>query len=171
MSSISAQNFSSINDDHKEISLSKETDFKTETETLDAWISLNINPNDMKFLSHMYSYMIYKIRKLQIQTSSNKGDMTKKPDLTQNLQKLITLTKHILFFWKFENKSVLYSSIIPTSFTSRSFHSRSRSRFKDLTSTTLICWSPLTSFLFFLFSSLLSFPFFCFALDKFLWYY
>jgi hypothetical protein len=98
MSSISAQNFSSINDDLKEISLSKETDFKTETETLDAWISLNINPNDMKFLSHMYSYMIYKILKLQIQKSSNKGDMTKKPNLTQNLQKLITLTKHILFF-------------------------------------------------------------------------
>ncbi len=66
MSSISAQNFSFINDDHKEISLSKETDFKTETETLDAWISLNINPNDMKFLSHMYSFMIYKIPKLQI---------------------------------------------------------------------------------------------------------
>ncbi len=107
MSSISAQNFSSINDDLKEISLSKETDFKTETETLDAWISLNINPNDMKFLSHMYSYMIYKILKLQIQKSSNKGDMTKKPNLTQNLQKLITLTKHILFFWKFENRSVL----------------------------------------------------------------
>jgi hypothetical protein len=36
MSSISAQNFSSINDNHKEISLSKETNFKTETETLDA---------------------------------------------------------------------------------------------------------------------------------------
>jgi hypothetical protein len=33
--------------------------------------------------------------------------MTKKPDLAQSLQKLITLTKHILFFWKFENKSVL----------------------------------------------------------------
>ncbi len=98
MSSISARNFSSINDDHKEISLSKETDFKIEIETLDAWISLNINSNDMKFLSHMYSYMIYKISKLQIQKSSNKGDMTKKPDLTQNLQKLITLTKHILFF-------------------------------------------------------------------------
>jgi hypothetical protein len=98
MSSISAQNFSSINDDHKEISLSKETNFKTETETLDAWISLNINPNDMKFLSHMYSYMIYKIPKLQIQKSLNKGDMTKKPDLAQSLQKLITLTKHILFF-------------------------------------------------------------------------
>jgi len=64
MSSIFAQNFSSINDDHKEISLSKEADFKTETETSDAWISLNINPNDMKFLSHMYSYMIYKIPKL-----------------------------------------------------------------------------------------------------------
>jgi hypothetical protein len=36
MSSISAQNFSSIDDDHKEISLSKGTDFKTETETSDA---------------------------------------------------------------------------------------------------------------------------------------
>jgi hypothetical protein len=74
---ISAQNFSSTNDDHKEISLSKETDFKTETETLDAWISLNINPNDTKFLSHMYSYMIYKIPNLQIQKTSNKGDKTK----------------------------------------------------------------------------------------------
>jgi hypothetical protein len=98
MSSISVQSFNSINDDHKEISLSKETNFKTETETLDAWISLNLNPNDMKFLSHMYSHMIYKIPKLQIQKSSNKGDMTKKPVLTQNLQKLITLTRHILFF-------------------------------------------------------------------------
>ncbi len=64
MSSISAQNFSPINDDHKEISLSKETDFKTETKTSDSWISLNTNPNDMKFLSHIYSYMIYKIAKL-----------------------------------------------------------------------------------------------------------
>jgi hypothetical protein len=36
MSSISAQNFSSIDDDHKEISLSKEPDFKTETKTSDA---------------------------------------------------------------------------------------------------------------------------------------
>ncbi len=97
MSSISAQNFSSSNDDHKEISLSKEIDFKTETETLDAWISLNINPNDMKFLSYMYSYMIYKIPKLQIQKNSNKGGMTKKPDLKQNLQNLITLIKQILF--------------------------------------------------------------------------
>jgi len=97
MSFISAQNVSSINDDHKEISLSKETDFKTETKTLDAWISLNINPNDMKFLSLMYSYKIYKIPKLQIKKSSNKGDMTKKPDLTQNLQNLITLIKQILF--------------------------------------------------------------------------
>ncbi len=56
MSSISTQNFSFINDDHKEISLSKETDFKTETETLDAWIFLNINPNDMKFLTHVFLY-------------------------------------------------------------------------------------------------------------------
>jgi len=47
MSSISVQNFNSINDDHKELSLSKETDFKTKIENLDAWISLNTNPNDM----------------------------------------------------------------------------------------------------------------------------
>jgi hypothetical protein len=98
MFSIFAQNFSSIDDDHKKISLSKETDFKTETETLDAWISLNTHPNDMKFLLHIYSYMIYEIPKLQIQKSSNEGDMTKKPDLAQSFQKLITLTKHILFF-------------------------------------------------------------------------
>jgi hypothetical protein len=81
MSSISAQNFSPMDDDHKEISLSKEIDFKTETETSDAWISLNTNPNDMKFLSHIYSYMIYKIAKLQTQKSLNKEDMTKKLDL------------------------------------------------------------------------------------------
>jgi len=78
MCSILAQNFSSIDVDHKEISLSKEIDFKIETKTLDAWISLNTDPNDMKFLSHTYSYMIYKISKLQIQKSSNKGNMTKK---------------------------------------------------------------------------------------------
>jgi hypothetical protein len=53
MFSISAQNFNSIDDDHKELSLSKETNFKTETETLDAWISLNTDQNDMKFLSHI----------------------------------------------------------------------------------------------------------------------
>jgi hypothetical protein len=35
MSSISVQNFSSIDDDHKELSLSKEIDFKTEVEILD----------------------------------------------------------------------------------------------------------------------------------------
>jgi hypothetical protein len=56
MSSIPVQNFSSIDVDHKEISLSKETNFKTETENLDAWISLNIDPNDMKFLSHIFLY-------------------------------------------------------------------------------------------------------------------
>jgi hypothetical protein len=107
MSSIFTQNFSSIDDDHKELLLSKETDFKTETETLDAWTSFNTNPNDMKFLSHIYSFMIYKISKLQIQKCSNKGDMIKKPDLTQSLQRFITLTKHILFFLKFDNRSVL----------------------------------------------------------------
>jgi len=98
MFSISAQNFSFIDGDHKKISLSNETDFKTEIEILDVWISLNTDPNDMKFLSHIYYYMIYKIPKLQIQKSSNKGDMTKKPDLAHSFQKLITLTKHILFF-------------------------------------------------------------------------
>ncbi len=34
MSFIFVQNFSSIDDDRKELSLSKETDFKTEVETL-----------------------------------------------------------------------------------------------------------------------------------------
>jgi hypothetical protein len=98
MSSISVQNFSPIDDDHKEISLSKEIDFKTETETSDAWISHNTSLNDMKSFSHIYSYMIYKITKLQTQKSLNKGDMIKKPNLTQSFQKLLTLMKHILFF-------------------------------------------------------------------------
>jgi hypothetical protein len=53
MSSIPAQNFTSIDDDHKELSLSKETDFKIEAETLDTWISLNTYANDLKFLSHI----------------------------------------------------------------------------------------------------------------------
>jgi hypothetical protein len=35
MSSISVQTFNFINDDHKELSLSKEIDFKTKVETLD----------------------------------------------------------------------------------------------------------------------------------------
>jgi hypothetical protein len=82
MSSISAQNFSFVDDDHKELSLSKETDFKTEAKTLDTWISLNTYPNDLKFLSHIKSFLIYKIPKLKIQKGSNKGDMTKKPNLT-----------------------------------------------------------------------------------------
>jgi hypothetical protein len=33
--------------------------------------------------------------------------MTKKPDLAQSFQKLVTFTKHILFFWNFENRSNL----------------------------------------------------------------
>jgi hypothetical protein len=53
MSFISSQNFSSIDDDHKELSLSKETDFKTKAETLDTWISFNTYANDLKFLSHI----------------------------------------------------------------------------------------------------------------------
>jgi hypothetical protein len=61
---ISAQNFNSINDDHKELSLSKETDFKIEAEILDTWNSFNTYPNDLKFLPHIKSFMIYKIIKL-----------------------------------------------------------------------------------------------------------
>ncbi len=53
MFSISAQNFSSIGDDNKVLSLSKEIDFKIEVEILDTWISLNTYPNDLKFLSHI----------------------------------------------------------------------------------------------------------------------
>ncbi len=79
------------------------------------------DPNDMKFLSHIYSFMIYTIPKLQIQKSPIKGNMTKKPNLAQSLQRLITLTKHILFFWKFENRSILYSFIIFSNFHSKIF--------------------------------------------------
>jgi hypothetical protein len=53
MSSISTQNFSSIDDDYKELSLSKETDFKTKAETLDTWISFNTYANDLKLLSRI----------------------------------------------------------------------------------------------------------------------
>jgi hypothetical protein len=53
MSSISVQNFNFIGDDHKELSLSKKIDFKTEAETLHTWISLNTYPNDLKFFSHI----------------------------------------------------------------------------------------------------------------------
>jgi hypothetical protein len=97
MSSIFGQNLSSIDDDHKELSLSKEIDFKIEAETLDTSI--------LKFLVR-YNHCT-ECHANQIQKSSNKGDMTKKPNLTQNLQKLIILTKQILFFWNFENRSVL----------------------------------------------------------------
>jgi len=53
MSSIFAQIFNFIDDDHKELSFSKETYIKTEAETLDIWISLNTYPHDMKFFSHI----------------------------------------------------------------------------------------------------------------------
>jgi hypothetical protein len=72
MSSISGQNFSSIDDDYKEISLSKETDFKTEIEILDAWISLNTDPNDMNF-SHTYIL----IRSIRSQSCRSKKAQTK----------------------------------------------------------------------------------------------
>jgi hypothetical protein len=100
MYSIFAQNFSFIDEDDKELSLSKKI------ETLNTWISFNTYPNDLKFLSHIKSFMIYKIPNLHIQKNTQKGDMTKTLDLTQNLQNLITLTKQILFFWNFENRGV-----------------------------------------------------------------
>jgi hypothetical protein len=45
-----AQNVSTIDDDHKELSFFLKIDFKIEVETLDSWISLNTYPNDLKFL-------------------------------------------------------------------------------------------------------------------------
>jgi hypothetical protein len=54
---ISVKNLNFIDDDHKELSLSKEIDFKTKVETLNTWISLNTYPNDMKFFSHIQSFM------------------------------------------------------------------------------------------------------------------
>jgi hypothetical protein len=56
MFSIFVKNFSSIDDDHKKLSLSKETNLKTKAETLDTWISLNKYPNDMKFLTYTVMY-------------------------------------------------------------------------------------------------------------------
>jgi len=53
MSFTFAQNFVPIYDDHKELSLSKETNFKTKVETLDTWISLNTYLNGIKFISDM----------------------------------------------------------------------------------------------------------------------
>ncbi len=107
MSSTYVPNINSIDDNQKELSRSKGTNFKIEAETLDTWISFNTYLNDLNFFSYVYSFMIYKIAKPQIQKSSNKGDMTKKPDLTQNPQKFITLTKQIFFFWILDNRSVL----------------------------------------------------------------
>jgi hypothetical protein len=43
MFSIFTQNLSFIDDDYKELSLSKNIDFKTKAETLDTWISLSIH--------------------------------------------------------------------------------------------------------------------------------
>jgi len=72
MFSISVQNFSSIDDDHKELSFFLKTDFKTETEILDAWISLNIDPNDMKFLS-----IYICLRSIRSQSYKSKNAQTK----------------------------------------------------------------------------------------------
>jgi len=53
MSSISAQIFNSIDNDHKKLSFSKEINFKIKVETLDTWISLNTYSNDMNVFSHI----------------------------------------------------------------------------------------------------------------------
>jgi hypothetical protein len=44
MSSIFAQNFSSIDEDHKELSLSKETNFKTECRNPTLGLSVRVKP-------------------------------------------------------------------------------------------------------------------------------
>ncbi len=59
MSSIYAQNFSSIDDDHKELSLSKETNFKIKVKTLDTWIFLNTYSNHLKFLTYIVFYDLW----------------------------------------------------------------------------------------------------------------
>jgi hypothetical protein len=53
MSSIFAQTFSFIDDYDKELSLSKEINFKIEAKTLNIWIFLNTYPNDTEFLSRI----------------------------------------------------------------------------------------------------------------------
>ncbi len=58
MLSISVQNFNPIDDNHKELSLSKKIDFKIKVETLDTWISLNTYPNGMKFLTYVIFYYL-----------------------------------------------------------------------------------------------------------------
>jgi hypothetical protein len=55
MSSISTKSFSSIDDDHKELSLSKEIDFKIEAKTLDTWISLSIHKQMTWNFSHIHN--------------------------------------------------------------------------------------------------------------------
>jgi hypothetical protein len=47
------QSFSPIDNDHKKLSLSKESNFKIKVETLDIWIFFNTYPNGMKFFPHM----------------------------------------------------------------------------------------------------------------------
>ncbi len=56
MTFITIQNFSSIDNDHKELSLSKETNFKIDVETLDTWISLNTYSNDLKVFTYIIFY-------------------------------------------------------------------------------------------------------------------
>ncbi len=58
MPSISVRNFNPIDDNHKELSLSKKIDFKIKGETLDTWISLNTYPNGMKFLTYVIFYYL-----------------------------------------------------------------------------------------------------------------
>jgi hypothetical protein len=90
MFSTSPQIFSLIDDVDKKISLSNKTNFKIEAKTLDTWIFPNTYPSGMKHFPHLESFMIYKIQKLHIKKRSNKGDMTKKLNVTHNLQKFIT---------------------------------------------------------------------------------
>jgi hypothetical protein len=111
------------------LSLSKEIDFKTKVE-FKILGSLSIHIQMTWNFFHMYSPLwSIKNPKLQIQKCSNKGDMSRKLDLTQSFQKLITFTKHIFLFSNFENRSILWSSMISPSFILRSFHNRSRCRF------------------------------------------
>ncbi len=59
MSSIYAQNCSFIDGDHKELSLSKGIDFKTEIETLNAWISQYKSKWHEISLTYKFLYDLY----------------------------------------------------------------------------------------------------------------
>jgi hypothetical protein len=71
----------------------------------------HINPNDKSkwheiFLTHIFLYDLWD-RKVTDPKKLKQKRYDQKTDLAQSFQKLITLTKHMLFFWNFENRRAL----------------------------------------------------------------